>query len=831
MRTASASASRAFALMGAFLAVSVLSGLLLAGLALPGAWATGSATRDGVDFFNSLPDELAEPPLSEQSTVLDAQGRPLAHFYDEQRILVPLSRIAPVMRQAIVAIEDSRFYDHGGVDPKGLLRAFVNNQVNDGKTEGASTLTQQYIKLRILEAAVTSGDAAAQTAALSQNYTRKLQEVRMAVSLEKKKSKDEILADYLNIANFGDSTYGIEAASQYFFNGTSAANLTLPQAALLAGLVQSPSRYDPFQHANAAKNRRTSVLTRMHELGDIDDAQFTAAMQAPLGVERKPATSGCLTAREDAYFCDYLRNEITTDPAFKSLGTTATARSDALKRDGLTIRTTLNGTIQTAAQQAILAKVPIGDPSGVGAAAVTVEPATGKVLAMVQDREYYPGTKPGQTEINYNVDQDVGSGNGFQTGSTFKAFTLATWLAKGKGLYDVVDADKRARNPSEFTSCSGPLSGPAWNPSNSEGTEGGPMTVLDATRNSVNTAFVDMATRLSLCDIAATATKMGVHKASAYNSGCEAKATTQLPDCTPSMVLGSLLISPMTMAAAYATFAANGTYCRPIVVSSITDRDGKPLAVPGSSCSQVLDPNVAHGVTYALKTVLQNGTAAGEGIGRPAAGKTGTTDNSVDTWFIGYTPQRTTAVWVGDNPNPDRAGRASLSDRRIGGHSYGSVFGATIAAPIWHDIMTTASQGLPALDWPDPTGKILQGSSVSVPDVTGQPIDQALATLDAAGFNASVGPQVPSDITPDLVAETSPAAGSRVSPQSSIIIHPGDGQGTGQGNGQGGGQGNGQGNGLALATPIGSPATGVGTTAPLPAKAPRSPKPSKSPTR
>jgi len=339
-----------------------------------------------------------------------------------------------------------------------------------------------------------------------------------------------------------------------------------------------------------------------------------------------------------------------------------------------------------------------------------------------------------------------------------------------------------------------------------------------------------MATKLSLCDIAATATKLGVHKAYPYNGGdCQGKNTTALPDCTPSMVLGAMQIAPITMAAAYAAFAADGMYCKPIIVASIVDRDGKSLAVPKSSCTQALDANVAHGVTYALKTVLQNGTAGGQGIGRPAAGKTGTTDDSVDTWFIGYTPQRSTAVWVGYNPDPGKDGRHGLKNMTIGGRfRSGQVYGATIAAPIWHNIMKVASDGLPSTDWPNPTGKILEGSTVRVPDVVGEPIDQAVSTLTGAGFDVKVTDPVPSDKNPDQVASTSPGPGARVSPKSTIVIHPGDGSGGqgnqqgGQGNGQGGpggdqgGQGNGQG---GIKLPVKLPG-GVTIVLPKPPKVP-----------
>jgi membrane peptidoglycan carboxypeptidase len=773
------SGSRAVALLGAFVTVSVVAGLLLAGLALPAAWATGAATRGGVDYFNSLPDELAEPPLSEQSTVLDASGRPIAHFYDERRILVPLSNISQKMQDAIIAIEDSRFYQHGGVDPKGLLRAFVNNQVTDGQVQGASTLTQQYIKLRIFEAAVVNDDAAGQTAALSQNYTRKLQEVRMAISLEKRKTKKEILADYLNIANFGDSTYGVEAAAEYFFNRTTAAKLTLPQAALLAGLVQSPQRYNPFQHPEAAQNRRNIVLSRMHDLGTISDADYTAAVKSPLGVKRYPPKNGCITSAY-AYFCSYVRNLIAKSNGFSALGKTEAERATTLKRGGLLIRTTLKGPVQDAAQEAVNKRVPIDNSTGVGSSAVTVEPGTGKVLAMVQNRVYDATPKLGHTEINYGVDGDLGSGYGFQTGSTFKSFVLATWLAKGKGLYDVVDASDTTRSPSEFESCKGRLGGGPFKVFNSESSEGGQMTVLEATSQSVNVAYMDMATKLSLCDIKDVATKLGVHKAHVYDAGeCQGQ-TTALPDCTPSMVLGSVDVAPLTMAAAYAAFAADGKYCTPMAVTSITDRDHKPLKVPGSSCTDALDSNVAHGVTFALKQVLTRGTAAGLGIGRPAAGKTGTTDDFKDTWFVGYTPQLSTAVWVGDNPNPAPGDqRSSLRGRKIGDRTYGSVFGATIAAPIWQTIMKKGSEGLPSKDWPNPTGKVLSGSSVKMPDVRGQSVEDAKASLEAQGFDVTIGDPVPSDFGPDKVESTSPPAGARVSPKSKVTIHPGNGEGGG----------------------------------------------------
>ena len=778
MRSASVPGGRALALLGAFASVSAVMGLLLAGIALPAAWATGSATRGGVDFFNSLPDDVAEPPLSEQSTVLDADGRQIAHFYDERRILVSLAQIAPIMQQSIIAIEDSRFLEHGGVDPKGLARAFVNNQVNDGNVQGASTLTQQYIKLRIFEAAAVNQDKQAQQDALRKDYTRKLQEVRMAISLEKKKTKSEILEGYLNIANFGDSTYGVEAAAEYFFDGTSAAKLTLPQAALLAGLVQSPQRYSPFIHQKAALNRRNDVLARLHQLGKITDAEYAAAVKSGLGVKKRTPREGCITSAY-AYFCSYVRNQLVKSDAYKALGATEDERRNLLDRGGLTIRTTIKQNVQETAQAAVNAKVPPGDASQVGAAAVTVEPGTGKVLAMVQNRTYDVADKPGDTVINYSVDQSLGSGNGFQTGSTFKPFVLADWLAHGKGLYDVVDASKRMWNYGDFEGCKGTLRGESFPMSNSGDSENKPaMTVLEATSQSVNLAYMDMASKLSLCDISATATKLGVHKGHPYAAGNEG-VTSALPTEVPSMVLGAVDVAPLTMAEAYATFAKDGLYCAPLAVTAISDRDGKALKVPSSQCSQAMDPNIAHGVTYALKTVLRpGGTASQYPLDRVAAGKTGTTNDSKDTWFVGYIPQLSTAVWVGDNPNPSgKAGRRSLNNRKIGSTHYGSVFGATISAPIWQEIMNKISKGMPEKDWDDPTGKVMSGSQVKMNDYRGQPVDQAKATLEGLGYKVTVGAPVPSDLGPDKVENTTPSAGSISAPGGAVVIHPGNGQG------------------------------------------------------
>ena len=331
------------ALLAGFVAVSVVAGFLLAGLVLPAVGATGTLARAGLDFFDSLPSDLQTQPLSQQSTMIAYDGKKavtIAHFYEENRFVVPLQSIAPVMRDAIVAIEDSRFYEHGGIDPRGVLRAFVNNN-SGGGTQGASTLTQQYVKNVRLEEAVANGDVAAQDQVTARTYSRKIQEMKLAIALEKRLSKDEILDRYLNIALFGDSTYGIEAASRYFFN-KHANQLTLPEAATLAGLVQSPTTYNPRNHPDRTKKRRDIVLERMFTLHYIDLPQFVAARSTPLGIHLTKSRNGCANAGVYAYFCDYVRQQIVKNKGFAALGKTEAERDKMLRRGGLTIVTTLN---------------------------------------------------------------------------------------------------------------------------------------------------------------------------------------------------------------------------------------------------------------------------------------------------------------------------------------------------------------------------------------------------------------------------------------------------------------------------------------------------------
>jgi membrane peptidoglycan carboxypeptidase len=802
MRKAPPNAGQVLGLLAAFVATSMVGGVLLAGLGMPAVAASGYAARNSVAFFDSLPGELATPPLSERSHLVMADGAPIADFYEENRQEVTLANIAPVMQQAIVAIEDSRFFQHGGVDPKGLFRAAVANYASGRVVQGASTLTQQYVKNVLIETANAKGDKAAIARATEQTKQRKIQEIKLAISLEKKIPKQEILNRYLNIAYFGDQVYGVEAAARYYFNKP-AKNLLLAEAALLAGVVQSPGEWSPRVHPEAATERRNVVLRRMFDLRMITDQQYQQARASKFALFLKKPANGCANAASNAWYCEYVLRLIANSDEFSALGKTREEREQSLLRGGLTIQTAMSRPIQDAAWRAVSRRIPIDDKSNVSTATVTVEPGTGKILAIAQNKLYDPGGGRGRVATNFATDYQYGGSGGFQTGSTFKPFTLATWLKKGKSLNSTVSAEGGTAPFTAFRSCDYLDRTQSYKYSNAggEGSGKGSMTVLAATYGSVNAAYVSMEKQLDLCDIAKTAEDLGVHLASPQEDQCKQgeQLTIKLPTCTPSLTLGPKELSPMTMAAAYATFATGGVYCKPVAVLSIKDRNGKPIDIPKPDCRRKLDKDVAAGVNFALQKVLTQGTAAGKGIGRPAAGKTGTTNNSVDTWFVGYTAQRATAVWVGDpTPRPRSTGskvlvRKTLNYRTIAGKKQNRVYGATFAAPIWQDIMKKAHDGLPERGFSSPSGKLLVADKGNVPNVRGQDVEDAVRALQRAGFETRVAGSTPSQFPAGTVADTSPGPGSNVAKGSTItiLVSQGGGGFFGGGNGNGNGRGGG----------------------------------------
>ncbi len=760
-------------LLVAFLVMSSMGGVLAAGLVMPAVATTSVLTDTSVRLFDDLPTELDQVPLSEKSAVYAADGTLLATFFNQNRIVVPLEEISPMMQHAVIAIEDHRFYEHGGVDPTSILRAVVRTA--QGDTEGASTLTQQYVKNALIQAALEGEDPqaiaeainAATVAEGTEGYARKLAEAKMAIALEQRYTKDEILERYLNIAQFGPSVYGVEAASQYYFS-IPAAELDYLQAATIAGITQAPTANDPERNPEVAQTRRNLVLRAMLAQGYITDAEYQQGRDTPVTetLNIGQVRLGCMAANDVAnagYFCDYVTKIIAQDPVF---GETAADRARLLYRGGLIITTTLDVGLQAMADQEVKAGIPVDDPSGVASAISVVEPGTGKVLAMAQNRIYNgaQNSGPGETAVNFNTDNKYGSASGFAPGSTFKPFTLLEWFKQGHGLAEYVDGTVRPRNENEFVSCGARLGSRPWNPGNADGGRG-VMTVLDATRGSVNNAYLDMGSQLDLCNIMNGAAELGIHKAGG-------QAGEGPFDPVPANVLGSDSVAPLTMAAAFAAFAANGTFCEPIAITSVVDSEGEQLPVPSANCRSAMAPEIAAAMNYTLSNVWQGtGRSIGALPGRVSAGKTGTTSRNEYTWFVGYTPQISTTVWVGFSE-----GMVPVQGLTINGTRHRYVYGSTIAGPTWKRFMVRAHEGREVVAFPPPSSRQLGGMQVRVPSVIGQDVATATRILKEAGLNVKVGGSEHStQAGPGTVARTEPGTGSSVMRGSAVTLILSDG--------------------------------------------------------
>ena len=658
------------ALLLAFLSVSSLMGVVTAGMLVPVAGPTALVAKSVPSVFNELPGDLQTVTPAEESQLLDSSGGVIAHFYDKQRIVVPSANIADVMKKAIVAIEDKRFYEHNGVDATGIARALVTNLGDSGR-QGASTITQQYVRNSLAERGYLEGDADQVSAATEQTTERKLREIKYALALEKTQSKDEILTGYLNIAPFGPITYGVEAASQRYFS-KSASELNYLEAALLAGLVQSPVQYDPLTHPEAAQERRDTVLATMLDQGVITQEEYDEGIATSVDSMLHPTVSseGCSGADSSkAYFCDYVLSQFLEDPAF---GATRIERERLLKTQGITIRTTLDSAKQDAAYASLTNAIPVGDASGLNDALVSLDPRTGKVLAMAQNTTY--GIEAGQTMSNYAAD-----GN-FQVGSTFKVFTLLQWFKEGHSAYETVGS-ANTFYPNGSFKCDGRSITTEGYQVNDLAGKTGTMNVVRATGQSVNQAFVNMASRVDFCSIFETAYDMGITE------------DGEVPAPFPANILGSVSSSPLHMASVFATIANSGQQCKPQSIESVTDRDENVLKEFAADCKEVISPDLAN-KTAALLTASagQYYTSTRLGDGRPFAAKSGTTDGHANTWLTGFTPSLATSVWVGHGDNSSQ----EVSGVVINGVYHSEIFGETyVGQNIWAPYMTQALAGTP----------------------------------------------------------------------------------------------------------------------------------------
>ncbi|MEH0936305.1 transglycosylase domain-containing protein [Micromonospora psammae] len=644
------------------LIAGVLAGLVLAAAALPAALVFGIGFGALAAPYAELPNNLRTTPVAQRSNLYANDGVTLiTSFYTEDRVEVPLAKVAPVMRQAIVAAEDARFYEHSGVDIRGAFRAFTVNR-RDGRTrQGASTLTMQYVRNVLRNDPRLTQEQRRKATEIT--TTRKLKEIRYALALERELSKDEILTRYLNIAYFGAGAYGIAAASKRYFS-TSPARLTLDQAALLAGLVRSPDTDDPINgDVHAALTRRAYVLERLVELRQLPPAEAARARNAPLELRPSRTPNDCMAVPEAhndwGFFCDWFTQWWSAQPAF---GATMAERQDTLRRGGFRIVSSLDPAVQRSTVQQVLGIYDVNNPRAVPTA--VVQPGTGRVLAMAVNRNYSVADNPrGQRNQPNTVNQLVAGGNGiegYQAGSTFKLFAMLAALESGLPLDTgfVAPSQILTRFPaaSGGASCNG-----RWCPANATPAwMNGQRTMWNAFGRSVNTYFAWLTERVGAEQVVEMAERLGI----VFRAEDDARLARYGARNWGAFTLGVSSTTPLDLANAYATVAAEGTWCAPVPVLSITDSAGQRVAAGQPDCRQVVDTDVARAAADAARCPVGDRSMYGrcDGgtaqrlrpmLGRPVAGKTGTSERNETATVVAFTPQLAIAS-IAANPDAPR---------------------------------------------------------------------------------------------------------------------------------------------------------------------------------
>jgi penicillin-binding protein 1A len=671
--------------------------LVAAGL-FPAIGGAGKVVKLFNQQFGPGDGDLTIPQLALRSTIYASDGSVISQVADQNRIPVSLPDVAEVARQAILAVEDHAFYDHGPIDVKSIARALIANVRAGEVVQGGSTITQQVVKNFF-----TGGE---------QTFQRKWEEARDAVQLERIYSKDQIFEAYLNDVYFGHGAYGIGTAAEYYF-AKSAATLTLPQAALLAAQISAPAFYDPVAHPKAALDQRDIVLADMLKYHYISQADHDAAVATPIKLSAKKRKVNLPLPYFAQFVQDSIIHPLKYDPNYKKLanpyykdivrvfGRSPEERARFLYQGGLKIYTTQDPAMQREAQQAALQHMPNqGNPFGGNpeVAIATIAPDNGRIRVLVGGPNY----------AKYKLNLATQSRR--QAGSAFKAFTLVGALEQGIPLGKVYDTP----NPVHI---SADKCGQEWSPANAEPGGGGFLDMASATAGSVNVYFAQLIADAGAANVQEAARRMGVVS---YASN----ATVRIdPFCA--ITLGAVEVNPLSMTAGYATLANDGTRCYPIAIDKVVSWTGKVLFKAKPNCQQVVDPKIAASVTSLLRGVVQYGTGTNANIGRPQAGKTGTAQDYSDAWFMGYVPQLATGVWVGygfAKKNVDMSNAPILTHGALAGlHA----FGGTLAAPIWSAYMSKAVAGMPPKDFPAAPAP----ASGKVPNVVGMKQEEAVQTL------------------------------------------------------------------------------------------------------
>ncbi|MEO3772239.1 transglycosylase domain-containing protein [Micromonospora sp. B9E7] len=748
------------------LVCGLLAGVVVAAAAFPAVAMSGLAAKAGAETFGALPTELTVARAPQISYLLASDGKtPLATMYDENRRDVKFDDISPFMRKAIIAAEDHDFYKHNGVDINGVARAFVNNQSEGSGRQGASTLTMQYVRLAIAYSATHPADVVAATEDTS---ARKLREMRLALQVDKEFSKDEILTRYLNLASFGNGAYGIFAASQVYF-GKPPSKLKIEEAALLAGMVKAPTTNDPTTKAGypLALDRRDYVIDNMVEIKAITQQEADAAKAVKLEVKDKRTPNGCVSANVNSwgFFCDYFYRWWMQQETF---GSTTYDRERRLKSGGYTVVTSIDVQAQKGADKAV--RKAKSENSKEAAMVAVVEPGTGRVRALAVNRQFKlddpknpknkissdPAKSKKKIRGNYpaTVNPLLTGGDGitgYQAGSTFKIFTIVAALEKGIPLSYSINAQKQFK--SEYIIRPGPAACAGTSfycPTNSTDSMAGIHNMWSAFGRSVNTYFVPLQQQVGAENVVKAAKRLGINFRSEEDLDLE-KGAHQWGAFT----LGVSQTTPLDLANAYATLAADGKYCEPIPVQEIRDPEGNKLDIANPRCEKRFSTDVARAAVDAARCPVGDKSSSSRcagatapnvrgDVGYPVAGKSGTTDSEKTAALVAMTKQYSVAGIMADPDWPQTNVKMKHAEKD------------GINPPVW-ETLRDAMKGKPKINFEPPGQKISEGDQRSIPDVKCISVDQAKSRLKGAGFEPVVSStKVPSSCKAGDAAGTSP---------------------------------------------------------------------------
>jgi membrane peptidoglycan carboxypeptidase len=733
--------------VGSLLGLALVAGVLAAGVGFPVAAGAGLAANQASDSITGVSEEMSVGRLPTTTTVTDSRGTPIAYVFEQDRDVVTLGAVSTAMIAAIIAVEDRRFFEHDGVDWQGTARALLANSAAGDIEQGASTLTQQYVKNYTLY--VLAEDEVDRLRATEQTPARKLRETQIAMQLEQQLPKEEILARYLNTVYWGNGAYGIAAAARTYF-GVTPAELTVPQAALLAGMVRSTAAFDPVERAEAAMQRRNLVIEQMLEQGMINSDQADEAIRSPLGVatplHNRP--NGCLGAGDAGFFCAYVMQYLIQS----GLST------EQLARGGYTVRTTLDPDVMAAMTASLRTEVPPDSPAAADVMSVVVPGKDAhKVAAMGSSRVYGLDARARQTSYGLPY-EPVNLG----AGSVYKVFTAATAMERGLGIESLIEVPPSGYASPIYRDGSGrPI------PVQNSGSQVGRMSLADALAQSPNTAFVrlmeftrvapvvDMAVRLGMRSLATTpfvnpATRRATDRSVAEVTKAQAQA---------SFTLGVTPTSVLELANVGATLASGGVWCPPTPIESVTDPAGDPVPLTEAPCEQVVDPGLADSLLVGLSRDDKPGGTAAAAAGqvawtRPMAGKTGTTQHHQSAAFLGVVPEMSGAVITFDNSASPRqlcdgAGAPFACAR-------GNIFGGKTPAETWFGTMTPLLAGRPVTPLPPPDPRYVAGRPAQrIPEVVGRREADARGILERAGWTVTTAP-VNSAAPPGIVLGQAP---------------------------------------------------------------------------